>query len=73
MTKQRIEYPRPAPEAIVQHQEFMHQASERKRLMNQADYMLAKWELDTHSHKALMNRIQSEYDAIMKEVRKIYK
>lgn len=42
MTKQRIEYPRPAPEAIVQHQEFMHQASERKRLMNQADYMLAK-------------------------------
>lgn len=42
MTKQRMEYTRPAPEAIVQHQEFMHQASERKRLMNQADYMLAK-------------------------------
>lgn len=73
MTKLRPDIPRPTPEAIAQHQELMYQASEKKRLLNLAEYYMVKWELPKPQYEKLVDRIQTEYTNIMAEVKKIHK
>ncbi len=73
MTKLRPDIPRPTPEAIAQHQELMYQASEKKRLLNEAEYSMVKGEIEKPTYEVIVNRIQSEYDKIMQDVKKIYK
>ena len=73
MTTHRPDIPRPTPEAIAQHQELMHQASEKKKLLNEAEYSLTKWEIDKRKYEVIVDRVQKEYNKIMLDVKKIYK